>query len=488
MRPRSFLLALVLTLACAEGLPAPAVTAAPSSLAERVRAALGSTAHRTVKYSAVVWDAGTGERLVAQNADTPRRTASVMKLATTGAALLALGPEHEMTLEIRAARAPQDGVLRGNLVVEGTGDPGLSTHLTQGGAAAAVAELARAVRAAGVERVEGDLVLDTSAFPGPDRHPGWDRQPWQYDWYMAPVTALTVNDACVDVTALPGAAAGAPARLVVEPPGASVPFVNALGTTPSRSKHIIRFHAPDEQGRIRVSGDVLAGSTGFTESVACVDAPTLLGQLLVHALGESGVTLSGEPRVLRGPPAAPWPRPADRPGVVLARHASRLADVVAVTNRRSQNLYAELILRHLGLEVAGDATFEGGCRAVREVLELGDDFEQEDGSGLSRGNRATVTAIQGILQRLYDSPHRIVFMTSLAEAGDPESTLRKRFRGERFEGRVLAKTGTLRDTKSLAGFVRGDSGRVYGFVILCEGVNWRAAKLQDAVVEALVDG
>jgi D-alanyl-D-alanine carboxypeptidase/D-alanyl-D-alanine-endopeptidase (penicillin-binding protein 4) len=480
VRRRAFLIVLALLVACAD--VAPSVEAAPATLVERVRAAIGAKAHRSFKYSVGVWDAATGDLLIAQNASEMRRTASAMKLATTGAALLALGGDHEMFVEIRSARPPVDGALRGNLIVEGTGDPGLSDHLTEGGAAAALAELARAVRGAGVRTVEGDLVLDSSAFTGPDRHPGWARKPDQYDWYMAPVTALTVNDACVDLKALPGANAGDTAKLTQAPPGAAAPLVNELRTTTDKKKNLLRLHAPADDGRIRVTGGVLRGSRGVAATVACVDPPRLLGDTLRHALSEAGVRISGETRVESRPAAAGERR------VVLARHASALGDVIAVTNRRSQNLYAELILRNLGLNVGHDASFEGGCRAVRGVLELGDDFEQEDGSGLSRGNRATVGAIGSVLLRLYDSDHRIPFMSSLAKPGDPEGTLRRRLRETRFKDRVLAKTGTLRDTKALAGYVMTTGGRVIAFAILCEGVTSRSAKLQDAVVGALIDG
>ena len=488
VRRRAFLIVLGLALVCGSGVVDARVDAAPSTLVDRVRVAIASKAHRSFRYSVGVWDAASGDEIFSQNADTMRRTASSMKLATTGAALLALGADHEMYLEIRAARAPEGGVLRGNLMVEGTGDPGLSEHLSEGGAAKALTTLAQAVRAAGVARVEGDLVLDASAFPGPERHPGWNRKPDQYNWYMAPVTALTVNDACIDLTALPGADVGDRAHVDLYPPGAQAPFVNTLGTTTAKDKHMVVLLAPDAEGRIRLRGDVLRGSQGVTVSVACVDPPELLGDVLRHALAEVGVTISGELRILRGAPAAPWPRSADRSGIVLARHASTLAEVIAVTNRRSHNLYAELILRNLGMQLEQDGTFAGGCRAVRSILDLGADFEQEDGSGLSRGNRATVGAIGSVLLRMYASQDRSTFLTSLARGGDPQGTLRSRFRDPRFEGRVLAKTGTLRDTKALAGYVKAKSGRVIAFAILCEGATGRAGKLQDAVVAALVDG
>jgi len=476
------------------------VVAAPASLADRVSVAVQKRAHKTVRHSIGVWDAATGKRLYMRHADESRRTASVMKLATTAAALLALGADHEMTVEVRATSAPQNGVVRGDLVVEGTGDPGLSGHLEVGGVDGALARLAAAVRAAGVVRVTGDLVLDTSAFGGPDRHPGWGWREGTYDWYMAPVTALTLADGCIDVTAVPGAASGAPARLDVSPIGAQVSFDNRVTTTKVRKKHTLAFGPPDRNGRIRATGSVIQA---YTASIACADPPTVFGGAFRRALTDAGVEIVGNNRVVRGPPAAPWPRTARQTGVVVARHATTLADAVTVTNHRSQNLWAELILRTLGAfgalnESSGDpggalgGSFEGGAHAVRSVIwpegNVPPGFTQQDGSGLARGNKATVGALADVLFRIYRSDHRLLFMESLAKGGDPGGTLKKRFRDKRFAGRVLGKTGTLRDTSALAGFMHSENGRVLIFVILCEGPVGRSRDLQDAVVSALLRG
>ncbi len=465
------------------------VAAAPASLSDRVSVAVQKRGHKTVRHSIGVWDAATGHRLYMRHADESRRTASVMKLATTAAALLALGADHEMAIDVRATSAPLAGVVDGDLVVEATGDPGLSSHLEEGGADGALQRLAEAVRASGVIRVIGDLVLDTSAFSGPARHAGWGWKPGDYSWYMAPVTALTIADGCVDVTAVPGS--GGAVRLDVAPAGAPVTFVNQLTTTQIKAKHVVAYNPPDDEGRIPARGRVYQS---YTASLACADPPEVFGAAFRRALSAAGVVVTGKTRIVRGPPAAPWPRPVDRPGVVLARHATTLADAVRVTNHRSQNLWAELILRSLGAFGGNEGSFAGGARVARAVLWPDGDapagFSQEDGSGLSRGNRATVGALADVLFRMYRSEHRLLFMESLAKGGEPGGTLRRRFRAKRFAGRVLAKTGTLRDTSALAGFVRtdGESGRVLIFVILCEGPVGRSRKLQDAVVGALLKG
>src|SRR5262249_23254550 len=101
--------------------------------------------------------------------------------------------------------------------------------------------------------------------------------------------------------------------------------------------------------------------------------------------------------------------------------------------------------------------------------------------------QVTVGALGRVLVRMYGSPAGREFIASLPGAAEPESTLRKRFGAAKYDGRVFAKTGTLRDTSSLAGYVRTAAGRTLVFVVLCEGDIGRAHELQDDVVAALVE-
>ena len=494
MRPSMLSAVLLGALLVAAAPPVPA-TASGSAVAGPVSVAVAKHEHETVRASVGVWDAGTGEVLYELQAAVARRPASVAKIATTAAALLVLGPDHELATEVLATRAPgRDGVVTGDLIVRGGGDPGFSGHVDPRGAEAALRDLAREVRAAGVRRVTGDLLLDATAYPGPARHPDWDFRDGRWEWWRAPVTALTLNDACLDVTARPGPRAGAPAQLEVAPSTRAVSLLNRLTTVADRKSHSIAFGLTDPEGRVPVTGGVLAGSQGWTGSVACVDPVAAFGDVLRRLLAEQGVEVAGRTVEVRSPGnvgSGPAVSRGSGSGLVrVARHGTPVAKAVAVANTRSQNLFAELLCREVGRVRAGDGSFEGGARAVAEALGLAADtgFRQADGSGLSRQNQATVGAVGAVLVRMYRSPHAETFLSSLAKGGDPAGTLDDRFRGKRFEGRVFAKTGTLRDTSALAGYVRGRaSGRGYAFVVLCEGAVWRGRQMQDAVVTALVD-
>lgn len=468
---------------------------AADPVAERVGAVVGARTSKTLRVSAAVWDARTGERLHGTNADVPRRPASVAKLATTAAAFIALGPDHELRTDVFATAKPDaSGTVRGSLVVRGGGDPGYSEHLHPDGADGAMRELAKAVAAAGVRRVTGDIVLDATRYVGPDRQASWGWREGQWADYMAPVTALTFNDGCADIRFVPGASPGSAATVTVEPPTTLLTIVGRVATGAARTKNDATIGVVTSDGRVPVQGSVPLGSSGFRTSIAAIDPVAYFGDAFRRALRVAGVQVDGANVPVRSP-AAPGGGPSVAPGpggglTLLARRGTAVARIVAVANTRSQNLYAELLCREIGAVRANEGSFAAGGRAVAAVHGHAADstaLHLADGSGLARDDRASADAVGAILLAMARSPHDRAFTESLAKAGDAAGTLRDRFQAPKFRDRVQAKTGTLRDTKALAGYVLGRSGRRYAFAILCEGDNGRARDLQDDVVEVLVE-
>jgi D-alanyl-D-alanine carboxypeptidase/D-alanyl-D-alanine-endopeptidase (penicillin-binding protein 4) len=489
---RTLVVAAVL-LAAPAALPSDPVLA--GDVGSRVAATVAAKQAKSLRFSLCVWDAQTGEVVHGSNATTARRPASVAKVATTAAAMLALGPDHELETRVLAPEKPdRQGVIEGSLVVRGGGDPGFGPHFDPRGAEAALRDFAKQVRAAGVRRVQGDLVLDATAFAGAERHPSWGWADGEWGWDQAPVTALVLNDNCVTVTVAPGAAVGSAAVVRLAPATTAVGFTNRAVTVATRKEHNLVFGRTAADGRIPITGGVLAKTQGFTDDLACVDPVLYFGDVFRRLLREEGVEIAGATVPMRSPAGGgDGPRVTanvDRDLVTLARHGTPVSKIAAVANTRSQNLYAELLLRELGRVKLGDGSFAGGARAATQVLGFaaGDpQFHLSDGCGYSREDQLSADAVGRILARMYASPHRTTYMLTMARAGDPEGTLRTRFREAKYKDRVLAKTGTLRDTKALAGWALGKSGRVYSFAILCEGDNGRAIDLQNAVVSALVD-
>jgi len=480
--------------------PTPKPVAPPPPAAPIQTAALASAVvtkqSKSLRASVGVYDAQTGDVLYEANGATPRRPASVMKVATTAAALLAMGAKTELATEVFAAAKPDAaGVVAGDLVVRGGGDPGINDRVgfgrdtAPGQAEKTMHDLAKAVRAAGVKKATGGIVVDDSAFVGAMRHPGWNWSDGEWAWYMAPVSSVLLTDACVELTVSPGASEGAAATIATDPPTQTVRFIDKVTTAAAGAKRTnVVLGRSDGAGTIPVSGDVPARSAGYRFEAACVDPAAHFGDVFARVLREEGVEVAGPVTVMRVPTDAVVSRDA-APEIRLARHATSVLDVVRVANKHSQNLYAELLLRATARAVGEEPSFAGGCRAARAALGFAPtdaSFLQVDGSGLARDNQVTVGAMGKILVKMFASPVARDFVASLPGAAEPESTLRKRFGGAKYDNRIFAKTGTLRDTSSLAGYVRAQSGRTYVFVVLCEGDIGRARELQDDVVESLV--
>jgi len=392
-----------------------------------------------------------------RGADVARIPASNQKLLTAAAALRRLGRDYKF--ETTVARAPN-----GDLVVIGSGDPNLSGRWFGGDPKKVLLRLADDLAAHGVTRVDGDLVLDASRFDDVFVHPDWPAD--QLDrWYAAPVAGLVYNDSCWDVTVHPGARAGAAARVAVEPSFLAPDVANRCLTVASRDEHVVHIGRGTET-ELEVRGRVLASSAGVTESVPVRDPVAFFGEAFRAALAARGIPVSGVVRRGRVEGATP-----------LVVYSSRLDRTLSVMLTRSQNLYAECVLKALG-----DGTFRGGAGAVAEALAAEgiptEGLVVSDGSGLSRANRATARTFYGTLQAFADAPE---FVGALAPGGD--GTLERRFRD--LGDRVRLKTGTLRGVSALSGYVTGREGGRYVLVVLANGGLENVRALQDALVARL---
>jgi len=484
--PRRLPAAVALAVLCAPAGARPAA-AGPLSLDAAVAHLVASSKLPADRIAVAVVDPATGAVLASHRARASMTPASCQKLATTGAAMAALGPDFPIRTRLLAAppaSAAAAAVIPGDLWLEGSGDPGFSEHGPEGGTLAALDAFAAAAAARGVRTVRGDLVLDTAAFSGPRVHDSWTDVGPSAKWYAAEVDALTVNDGCVDVTVEPGAGVGDAGRLSLFPETSLVELVNRVTTVGTRAGHGFGFRLSPERNLLEVNGGVWTKSSGATAPASLRDPALFAAEQVGRALARAGIRVEG---VVRRPAAG-----ETRPGglAVLAEHRTTLAEAAAVANTRSQNLWAELLLRVLGRETRGEGSFVEGAKAVRGALqgagaEIAEDLRPVDGSGLSRENRASALSLCRVLAHLHGDRTRDAFFGGLARPG--VGTLDDRFPGTRFRDRVFAKTGTLRGVSGLAGLVLGEDGRARVFAVLGERVDvGLCRRLQDRVVDALV--
>ena len=225
----------------------------------------------------------------------------------------------------------------------------------------AINELAARIAAAGVKRIEGDLVADETYFVGPPYGSGWEWEDLQW-WYGAEVSALTINDNFLELSVTPGAQVGAPGVVTIRPPAPLLSINNRVTTAPRGTRRDLTIYRGLASDVIELSGTISQGDS-YSGRIAMSRPALSLAYLLRSALAQQGVTITGKTRLVSSPVAAVSPtlEPTSTGLVEIAVFQSPpLALVSAHTLKPSQNLYAEMLLRTLG-RVAGPLTASAGA-------------------------------------------------------------------------------------------------------------------------------
>lgn len=405
-----------------------------------------------------------GEQTVAvENADRLFMPASVHKLIVAAAALHHLGPEHRVTTTLRANGQVADGTLSGDLILAAAADPTWNERFFAEGRRAPLALLARRLATAGVRRVTGDLVIDGSRFPG--RAFPTSRPTSEYAYgYAAPTSALAIDENTLRLEIAPGPRIGAPGtmRLLAAaagpaPPKNSVPLnssvrlINRIHTV-SEKRHgagTVDFLPVPELETIVARGEYPISEPPYVISLS-VPTPTLYAaRHLAHRLAEEGIDITGDVRLA---PAA-----VTGAGPILARlESSPLAELLEPILTDSHNWYAEMLLLILAAEVENEGRLDVGLEIARRFLEEAvgcppESFHLDDASGLSPYNLITPRTVVKLLDFARSQPWRATFLAALANNG--EGTLKI------WPGLppVAAKTGSIRHTLALAGYLDPES-------------------------------
>lgn len=458
--------------------PTPA-TAAPQTLEDlraRIRDVLARPEFVASRVAVKVASLDTGRVLFEQDARKWMQPASNMKLYTVAAALDRLTPDYRFITSVYApARPDAAGTVRGDLVIYGRGDPSFAVRFNPEGNtdyAFALDALAADIHAAGVRRVEGDLVGDESYFNGAPIPPGWEWDDLQW-YYGAEVSALTVNDNSVDLSVKPGASVGSPARITLGPSTPLVTIIDRTTTSERGTSRDLSVNRALGQNTIEIRGRLPIDDRGYTASLAVSRPSLLFATMLRAALERRGVVFTGQTRTVDASGRAEKPLPVSSLVEIAARKSPPLSVIAAQVLKPSQNLYAELLLRTLG-KLSGStdpklSSEDAGEKVVQNFLmQAGIDptgLVMNDGSGLSRSDLVTADTTLQLL--VYMNRHRFgsEFRLALPVAG-VDGTLRNRMKGTPAQGNVRAKTGTLGTATSLSGYVFSASGERLAFSLM----------------------
>ncbi len=391
--------------------------------------------------------------------------ASLMKLATTTAALDTLGPAFVWRTPVFIDGPVREGVLHGNVYVRGSGDPRLVVERLW--------LLMRRIQGLGIQKIQGDIVLDRTVFEVPPRDAAsFDGEPLRP--YNAAPDALLLNFKSLLIQFVPDRAANV-ARVQVEPPLAGVQFPATVPLSTgdcSDYRSLLRADWSDAT-RIRFAGNYPAVCGEKAWPIAYAAPQHFAARAIAGMWQQLGGQLSGQVRE-GNVPANLQP--------VLSVESASLAETIRDINKYSNNVMAQQLFLTLSQQQRGVGSFD----ASREVMQrwwrdrVGGELPTFDnGSGLSRDERISAQALARLLQVAWASPYMSELISSLPITG-LDGTLKR----SKAQASAHLKTGSLRDVAGVAGFVDTANGKRWVVVAILHHPNAHAAR---PALEALID-
>ncbi|NUO38180.1 MAG: D-alanyl-D-alanine carboxypeptidase/D-alanyl-D-alanine-endopeptidase [Gemmatimonadaceae bacterium] len=441
-----------------------------------------NTRVRSGKFGVMVVSLTRGDTLFAHEAGDMMQPASTMKLYSTAVALDRFGPEHVFSTDVlrdasRDSAAAAGGVVNGNIYLRADGDPSMSSRFWKD-PNYPMTTLARAVAAAGIKRVTGDLIYDATAFDDQKIPDGWKTK-YLGAAYAARVSALSLNENVVWVAVRPE---GGSAHVELEPASTAIPLTNNVRLVRGSGGRIIARQTNDG---IVVSGTIGSNSGPLRYSLVVPDPAMFTAGALQAALKSAGVTVDGTVKPGKTPAGATK---------VAAFASPPLSQIISEMNRESINVVAELLFRDAARASApgGQSSADAGLANLREFLskKVGVDpatINVSDGSGLSTLDSLTPRNMVHLLSYAHRGPWSSAFHGSLPVAGESE-LLRRRMRSTPAQGNLHAKTGTTDTVIGLGGYVTAKDGEIMAFSFIYNGTDrWNAKATMDAMGATLAN-
>ncbi|HEY2091888.1 MAG TPA: D-alanyl-D-alanine carboxypeptidase/D-alanyl-D-alanine-endopeptidase [Thermoanaerobaculia bacterium] len=460
---------------------APADVAVGGNLQERLNSLMTGSVARSSDASLQVVEVDSGNVIAERDPHLPLAPASNMKLFTTAASIDLLKPTFEVTTTVyRHGAIGNDGTLDGDLKIVGHGDPTIGGRFHDGHATAVIDEWVSDIKRAGIKTIKGNLIFEYGYMDTEYIHPTWPTNQL-VNWYEAPVSAFSMQEGCAQVRVLPSKP-GKQCVVQLEPPtnflqvqnncvtGRGLPFITRILRT---NTVIVRGGVPSR--------------SGATEVFVTVENPIqYFATVTNETFARDGLKIDGQIVIT----------PHDeRPGwTAVAQHSTPLNILVYVINKKSQNTYAEQVVKMIGAETKHEGSWSAGTSAVTEWLtgKIGvpaNEYHQADGSGMSRDNRASANAFIHLLRYMWSSPWREDFVSSLPYSGDPDSKFGHRLRAAPYARQVYAKTGYIVGVVGLSGYVHAHSGKIYAFSFVFNRYHvgvYAIYNLQDTMLKEII--
>ena len=414
------------------------------------------------------------ERLFTLNSATLLVPASVAKLMSVATAADAVGWDYRYTTTVRATGPIVNGVLQGDLIVVGSGDPSIG-----GRAGDDFTSWVQAIKSAGIRRIEGRVIGDDDLIDEPRPQLAWA---WDDLGYTtgALFGALNLAENRSTITIAPGPSSGAPAVVTVDPRLAFRVLTNRVATGLAGSPQLLWPEQRPGDPSLTIAGSIPAAAPAVSIAVA-VGNPTLwFASVLKSRLVRDGIEITGDAVDIDDvvPPSS-----RDTATVIYSHRSRTLGEIAQPLLKDSINLYAEALMRlnvAAGVFPTNDAALEGLRKRLDAWGISNAGYQLVDGSGLSRRDAISADAVLSLLERMADPSAKSPFVTGLPIAG-VDGSLSTRMKGTPAENNVRAKTGTMSNIRTLAGYVTTRDGEHLAFVVLINNFDGTGANANDAL-------
>lgn len=416
------------------------------------------------------------EEYRAQNVVPP---ASVMKVLTTAAMLETYGPSFRFTTTMEHTGTISDGVLHGNLIIRGGGDPSLG-DLKKG--QQFHYQWIKALRKAGIKKIDGDIIADMSLFDAEAQNPSWLMED-AGNYYAPGVFALNYMSNTMNIVLKSGEIGSVADVIRTEPRVENLRVINHVRCTDITYDGAFVYGLPYSYERY-LSGSVPSKQGQFGVKSDIPNPGLLLVEHLKSRLEDAGIDVTGEATYV-----AENARLGGR--TVLYEHQSdSLGALIAHTNIYSDNLYAEAMFRYLGLRYGTPGTIHNSCEVLRSFWQQKkinlNGAIIKDGCGLAPQDAISAKTLVQVLNYMSKSKYYDVWLQSLPICGKT-GTVSSLFYGTALEGRVYAKSGTIAGTKNFAGYMFLPDGRKWTFAVLVNSANGKARNMQRVIQTYLLD-
>ncbi len=421
-----------------------------------------------------------GGQIIASNENFNLAPASGLKVFTSSFALNSLGENYKFQTKVYHSGIISNGILDGDIYIKGSGDPTLGSSLVKG--SSPLNELMQswcdAIKAAGIEKISGDIYGDDLLFENnlvPDYWPWTDIG----NYYGAAPSALTINDNLYYLYFKPGKTGDAAEVLRTEPIIPDFKFENFMKTGKEGSgDNGYIFNAPNSYSAV-LRGTIPAGIKEFSIKGSIPNPAWFAAYSLFTKLEQSGVSVSGAAKTLTSSVKY------DEKKLIASTYSPPLKEIVFIINKKSNNLYTELILKAAALKETGVAGTNEGIESIRKFLSSNGinthGLDLYDGCGLSRTNTITAKMMADLLSFMTTTGVFDSFYNSLAVAGvaDDEGFFSSFGKGTAIAGNARIKSGLITGVRSHSGYVKDKKGRLISFSFIANNFPGSTSKINE---------